>query len=78
MLKVVMTSGEAITFPGDAIPEITTDGRLIVSIDGTDVAVFAGGGWQMYGRTVPKPATEVPQDAEESWEDYDDDLEDEV
>lgn len=77
MLKVLTALGERITFPEGAEPYVNTDnGRLYISIDGVDVAVFAEGGWHMYGRSLPEPEPEVTTGTDEF--DDEDDFDDEV
>lgn len=73
MLKVLMANGESVTFPDGAEPDVNDQtGRLYVSINGYDVAVFADGGWLMYGR--PAPEDLEPADQPVSFEDeYGDD-----
>ncbi len=75
MLRVLMANGEAVTFPEGAQPDVNDQtGRLYISIDGYDIAVFADRGWLMYGRPAPtKPSALQPADQSTYFEDdYDD------
>lgn len=73
MLKVLTALGERITFPEGAEPDVNDQtGRLCISIEGFDIAVFADGGWHMYGRDIPEPEPEVTEGDDE--DEFDDEV----
>jgi hypothetical protein len=50
MIIVVLSNGRMARFINVNPPEIDSSGRLYISEEGRDVAVFAAGGWSMFCR----------------------------
>lgn len=71
---VLDAAGNRVTFSPDHKIELNSEsGRLYVSINGYDVAVYADRGWLMYGRPTPKPEAIEPADTPTYFEEeYDD------
>lgn len=67
---VLDAAGNIMKFTPEHEVELNPEtGRLYVSINGHDVAVYADRGWLMYGRPSPAPEAEEPTEADDFDED---------
>ncbi len=70
MLKVVVATGDTLVYEGDVTFEIDDAGRLWISVDGSDVAVFAHRGWLAIGRQKPEPQPDVDMESDDEADEF--------